>query len=1012
MPVHRIVIRRKSQQADPRADEVRQQASSFLDIDIKAVRTADVYLLEGDLSAGQLNTLATKLLADPVSQDYEIIDHPEAEAGNNSAISSVIEVHPLPGVMDPVAQSVEEAAHTLLGVGVSVRSGVHYEFDGVGDDDLRLITARLLANSVVQQIHHGAYHPDSFPHSRDYELSVQRVSLRGLDDAALVRMSREAHLFLSLEEMRGVRDFFEARGEEPTDIELETIAQTWSEHCVHKTLKSTIHFTGEIPNVHARPGHVVHDDGTITIHNLMKSTIAAATNELMADGLGEWLLSVFVDNAGIIKFDDEMAVCFKVETHNHPSALEPYGGAATGIGGCIRDIIGTGLAAKPIASTDIFCVGYPNHFSVGSGVDNCVAREGEEKALPVGCLHPRRILTQVSGGVRDYGNRMGIPTVNGAVYFDDRYVGNPLVYCGCVGEMPIDKTTGDAQVGDHIIVLGGRTGRDGIHGATFSSAELTDSHAHEFSHAVQIGNPITEKKTLDAILQMRDHERGCLFSAITDCGAGGFSSAVGEMGEEIGAEVYLERAPLKYAGLSYTEIWISEAQERMVLAVPAENIREIRKICDIEGVEVCDLGTFGTENRELILNYEGTEVGRISMEFLHDGIPTPVREARWDRVVGESVDGYEGGGDPRDDCSGLNYNEILLSLLAHPNIASKHWIVRQYDHEVQGRTVVRPFVGEKRMGPSDGAVVLPKRGSMRGLAIANGLATGMADDPYAMTVAAIDECVRNLVCVGVDPARVAILDNFCWPSCVRRENLGSLVLAAEACYDGAKAYRTPFISGKDSLNNQFTTEEGKTIEIPPTLLISGFGIVKDVRRCVTMDAKQAGNVLVMVGETDGALGGAHVWLVLRDDMKLSYEGNQGVPQTDSEVGPRSASAVADLIARGLVKSAHDCSEGGVLVAAAEMAFAGGKGLTINLDEIPCAGDEALNPLMKAFNEATSRYLLEVADDDLREVSKLLGELPFAVIGAVNDSGRLRVSALDLDLGIDELSAAWRGTLDW
>jgi len=1008
MPVHRIVIRRKSHQPDPRAEGVRQQASSFLDIDIKAVRTADVYLLEGDLSAGQLHTLATKLLADPVSQDYEIIDHPEAEAGNNSVNSFVIEVHPLPGVMDPVAQSVEEAARTLLGVGVSVRSGVHYEFDGVGDDDLRLITARLLANPVVQQIHHGAYHPESFPHSRDYELLVQSVLLRGLDDAALVRMSREAHLFLSLEEMRAVQGFFDERGREPTDIELETIAQTWSEHCVHKTLKSTIRFTGKIPNADARPGHVVNRDETITIHNLMKSTIAAATNELMADGLDGWLLSVFVDNAGIIKFDDEMAVCFKVETHNHPSALEPYGGAATGIGGCIRDIIGTGLAAKPIASTDIFCVGYPNHFSVGSGVENGVAGEDGGKALPAGCLHPRRILTQIAGGVRDYGNRMGIPTVNGAVYFDDRYVGNPLVYVGCVGEMPIDKTTGDAQVGDHIIVLGGRTGRDGIHGATFSSAELTDSHADEFSHAVQIGNAITEKKTLDAILKMRDHEEGCLFSAITDCGAGGFSSAVGEMGEEIGADVYLDRAPLKYDGLSYTEIWISEAQERMVLAVPERNIAEIRKICEIEEVEVCDLGTFGTENRELILNYGDTEVGRLAMGFLHDGIPTPTREARWEDNL--NIKNDQSGSEIASE--ELSVSDTLLALLAHPNIASKHWIVRQYDHEVQGRTVVKPFVGEDRVGPSDGAVMLPKRGSYRGLAIANGLATGFADDPYAMTTAAVDECVRNLVCVGTNPKRIAILDNFCWPSCGKPENLGMLVLAAEACYDSAKAFRTPFISGKDSLNNQFTTQSGETIEIPPTLLISGFGIVKDVRRCVTMDAKQAGNLLVMVGETTGNLGGAHLWLVLQsNNNKISDIDRLIVPQTNLELAPRLAEGVADLIEKGFVKSAHDCSEGGVLVAAAEMAFAGKVGLDIDLSELP-TGIHHLDQFTKAFAESTSRYLLEVKQGDLKQVSQLLDDLPFAVIGEFNTSDRFTGESLQLDVSLDELVETWRAPLDW
>ncbi|MBZ0171331.1 MAG: hypothetical protein K8E66_03035, partial [Phycisphaerales bacterium] len=394
--------------------------------------------------------------------------------------------------------------------------------------------------------------------------------------------------------------------------------------------------------------------------------------------------------------------------------------------------------------------------------------------------------------------------------------------------------SGDAQPGDRIIALGGRTGRDGIHGATFSSAELTDTHADEFSHAVQIGNAIEEKRVLDAILRARDfapdepeaRARGPLFTSITDCGAGGFSSAVGEMGEKIGAEVHLDRAPLKYLGLTHTEIWISEAQERMVLAVPAENVPALQRICDEEHVELADLGQFGTPTQELILNHHGKEVGRLPMAFMHDGIPMPTREAVWSPTTAC----HGGIGVPPVSPSSTStptISDTLLRLLAHPNIASKHWIIRQYDHEVQGNTVIRPLGGPTQRGPMDAAVIEPVPGTGKGLAIASGLATGLENDPYLMTLAAIDECVRNLVCVGADPDRIAILDNFCWPSCKKPENLASLVRAAEGCYDGAKAYRTPFVSGKDSLNNQFTTEDGRTIEIPPTLLITGVGIVHD-----------------------------------------------------------------------------------------------------------------------------------------------------------------------------------------
>ncbi len=985
MPVYRIEVRCRPNQIDPRATNVARNAESFLKISDVTIRSADIYLVEGGFESRELTALAESLLADPVIQEYEILKDANGRTSTNSLPAKMIEVHPLPGVMDPVAISVESSIRTLFGKDAAVRTGVQYEFDeSTASGDIDEIANRLLSNPIVHEIHREAYLPNSIPKGHQYEMEVRSIPICDLDEASLEAMSREAHLFLSLEEMQAVQKYYQEMGREPRDVELETIAQTWSEHCVHKTLKSTIRFEGYIPNADSRPGHIVNADGSVTIHNLLKSTVAAATHELMNDGI-DWCLSVFVDNAGIVQFDDDTAVCFKVETHNHPSALEPYGGAATGIGGCIRDIMGTGLAARPIASTDVFCVADPV-------IDT----------VPAGCLHPRRILSQVVAGVRDYGNRMGIPTVNGAVSFDNAYVGNPLVYVGCVGVMPIDKIAGDAQPGDHIIVLGGRTGRDGIHGATFSSAELTDTHADEFSHAVQIGNAITEKKTLDAILQMRDHADGCLFTSITDCGAGGFSSAVGEMGEQLGADVHLERAPLKYDGLSYTEIWISEAQERMVLAVPAGKIASVQAICDTEDVELCDLGTFGTDNRELILHYDGAEVGRLSMEFLHDGVPMPTREAVWtaaDQTCDSVVDELQ---------TASTNHELLIALLQHPNIASKHWIVRQYDHEVQGRTVVRPFTGEDRHGPSDAAVVLPKRDSNRGLAIANGLATGFRDDPYQMVLHAADECVRNLVCTGVDPTRIAILDNFCWPSCGKAENLGSLVLAAEACYDAAKAFRMPFISGKDSLNNQFTTESGETIEIPPTLLISGFGIVHDVRECVTTDAKRAGNVLLVVGDTSNALRGSHVFSMLTPDQR-----NVRIPEVDLSQAVKNAHAVSSLIDNGLVRSAHDCSDGGLLIAAAEMAMGGKIGLQLDISNLPLASKDC-DDLTKLFGECASRYLLEIEPKHLETVARMLADVSWAQVGEFNTTDALTVNNIadPIDVLLDDMHTAWRAPLDW
>ncbi len=1004
--VHRIEVRPRRGQADPRGELVLRQIESIgLEKRPRRVDHAAVYLIEGDLSTVDVTRIADELLADCVTQSSEV--HASAAAAKSRVAPgvAVVEVHPLPGVTDPAAESAQLAIFAMLGKNVEVRTGDRFDLHGVDSKFARAIAERLLANTVIHAIHDVPYLPTSFPHGAPYTLAIREVPIVKLTDAQLATLSRDAHLFLSPEEMHAIQAEYRRLGREPREIELETLAQTWSEHCVHKTLKSTIRYRelSGPPTSDAqwslatvarnRPGHEVQPDGTVVIKNLLKSTVAAATHELMgpaAQGGGiDWCLSVFVDNAGIIAFDDDWAVCFKCETHNHPSAIEPYGGAATGIGGCIRDIMGTGLAAKPIAATDVFCVAYPTLAEV-----------------PSGCLHPKRVLTQVVAGVRDYGNRMGIPTVNGAVWFDNAYVGNPLVYCGCIGLMPRDKIRGHVEAGDRIIALGGRTGRDGIHGATFSSAELTDTHADEFSHAVQIGNAITEKKLLDCILAARDRPNGPLFRGITDCGAGGFSSAVGEMGSAIGAEVHLERAPLKYDGLSPTEVWISEAQERMVLAVPPENLDELKRVCAEHQVDWCDLGRFGTPERELVLRWHGTEVGRMDMRFLHEGNPMPVREATWDAAFAASqryappAPTLVASGRFKVSEKASDLAKTLETLLEHPNISSKAWIVRQYDHEVQGMSVVKPLVGVSG-GPGDAAVLQPVPTSARGLAIANGLATGLAADPYLMVLAAIDECVRNLVCVGTDPTRIAILDNFCWPSCKDPRNLGSLVRAAEACYDGAKAYRTPFISGKDSLNNQFVTESGKTIQIPPTLLISGFGIVPNVANCVTMDAKCAGNALVLVGTTHGWLGGSHFQLVagLNDGA---------LPETDLIAGPATAKAIHAAIVGGIIKSAHDLSEGGLLVAAAEMAFAGNIGLELDPVKAPSPRDLDVPIVAKCFAEEPSRYLLEVSYDDLTQLERFLGDIPHALIGRFVSAMtlKLNVAGDTAEIPLDRLRERW------
>jgi len=924
---------------DPVGESIRHQIAEF-GMSVGRIETARIFLIDTDAAADEVERVADELLADPVVEIAEIV-RKAPEDGKRRRI----EVHFKPGVMDPVASSTEMAIRDM-GLRVrEVRTGRAYVIEGeVSGEELEEIAKRVLGNGVVETVHYEALIPREFPGGREYKLSIRQVSLRNLSGRELGKLSRQAHLFLSLAEMKAIQAYYAKQGRDPTDIELETLAQTWSEHCVHKTLKSAVDL--EVRDEGGRVLEKRHYD------NLIKDTIFKSTMEIMeGSGKEEFCLSVFVDNAGVIAFDEEDAVCFKVETHNHPSAIEPYGGSATGIGGVIRDILGTGLGAKPIANTDVFCVAYPEY-----------GREG----LPKGVLHPKRILRQIVAGVRDYGNRMGIPTVNGAVYFDDRYLGNPLVYCGCVGLIGRDQIAKQARAGDAIVLMGGRTGRDGIHGATFSSAELTETRADEFSHAVQIGNAITEKKMTDVVLQARD--RG-LYNAITDCGAGGLSSAVGEMGEKLGAFVELEKVPLKYAGLRCDEIWISEAQERMVLAVPAGKVKEVLELAAGEDVEATEVGRFGTENADLILNYEGTEVGRLSMEFLHNGLPK-----RHVKAVAVKRSGTRRAGGFYGQSRDATLKERLLGALAHPNIASKHWIIRQYDHEVQGGSVIKALTGPGQVGPSDGAVLRPKLGSYKGIAIGCGLSPQI-EDPYEMAIASIDEAIRNVVAVGADPSRIAILDNFCWPTVEDEKTMGELTRACEACYDAAKAYGIPFISGKDSLNNQFTNHETKgVIRIPNTLLISAIGVIEDVRKCVTMDLKGSESVLAAIGPGEPG------------DLKQLAAVHR---------------ALAGAIAKGLVLACHDVSDGGLLVAAAEMCIGSGVGLRV---------DEQAES--EWFAEGNARYLVETGGGEYEALAALLkgagvrvGRMGQCSRAAFLEAGACRAS-------IEELRRAWMGTLDW
>ena len=926
------------------------------------------YLLEGDLSRDDSERLLSELLVDPLVEAGRLGELNEARAAD--CLATVLLK---PGVMDPVALSVALAARDL-GIAVqSVRSFRRYYGPPLPASSRAVLFRKVLCNEAVEQVVEGPLALEHLTVGTPYTFRRVTVSLRDLDEDALLKVSRDGQLSLNREEMASIRDHFRGLGRDPSDAELETLAQTWSEHCSHKTLKGPIDMDGR------------------RIDNLLKETIFGATQEIRRRlGPDDWCVSVFEDNAGVVAFDGLHHVCFKVETHNHPSAIEPYGGANTGLGGVIRDPLGTGLGAKPVCNLDVFCFAPP---------------DTPPEALPPGVLHPRKVMKGVVAGVRDYGNRMGIPTVAGAVCFDDRYLGNPLVYCGTVGLIPADRCRKEAKADDLIVTVGGRTGRDGIHGATFSSVELTSESESVSGGAVQIGNAITEKKLLDVLLQARD--RG-LYGAITDCGAGGFSSAVGERAAGLGAVVHLERAPLKYEGLSYTEIWISESQERMVLAVPAGNWPALAALCAGEDVEATVIGHFEASGR-LRLNYRGVAVADLDLHFLHEGRPQVVRQARGSVVrCPLSVAGNE---EQRTTDNGqwtkVDCNDTLRRILSSYNVCSKEWIIRQYDHEVQGGSVLKPLVGLRDDGPGDAAVVTPVLGSWMGLAVGCGINPRYGDlDAYAMAAAAVDEAARNVVAVGADPARIALLDNFCWGNTDQPEVLGSLVRAAEACRDVALAYAMPFISGKDSLKNEFHAGD-RHIVIPPTLLISALGRVPDVRRCVSMDLKEPGNLLFLIGVTKDEMGGSHFNLV------HGLSGGEP-PRVDLELAPRIFRVLHAAMVRGLVRACHDLSEGGLAVAIAEMVFAGGVGADIT-EPGTSAGPEPDE--IHLFAESATRFIIEVTPASAAAFEECLGkEVPWRSIGRTCKEQRLRIAG---DSGewvvwatLAELKEAWQKPLRW
>jgi phosphoribosylformylglycinamidine synthase subunit PurSL len=935
MPIYKFTIQFNRQ--DPRSNNYMKEAQALGFRAFRRVNVQDLYFLEGQLSQENCKQLALRLLADPVTQSTSWMELP-APLSTPDPDTVILEVALRPGVTDPVAEQIVRAAHELGFDGVQ-RAATGQRFILTFNESasksveesafFNKLARQLLANPVIHHWTFGDITP-SFPQETESNGAVEIIPIRVLTEDELLTLSKDRRAALDLAEMKAIQEYYCKEQRDPTDVEFETIAQTWSEHCGHKTFKAKV--------------DVESSNGNYQLDSIIKTYLKSATDEINAP----WVISAFVDNAGIIDFDDEFEVSFKVETHNHPSAIEPFGGANTGVGGVIRDVLG--VSAKPIANTDVLCFG---------------PQDINPDTLPEGVLHPRRIQSGVVAGVQDYGNKIGIPTVNGAILYDEGYTANPLVFCGCVGLAPKDKHVRTPCKGDRVIVIGGRTGRDGLRGATFSSMTMDAQTGEVAGASVQIGDPITEKGLIDVITRARDLG---LYNAITDCGAGGFSSAVGEMASTISADIELSRVRLKYAGLAPWEIWLSEAQERMVLAVSSENVPALQELCDTFDTELTDIGAFKGIGR-LVVRYNDRIALDLENEFLHDGIPQRQLKAIIDSqpLTTNMV---------HHQSSIVNVKETLLKLLSSPNIASKSSVIGIYDHEVQGGTVVKPLTGVEADAPSDAAVIKPiGTKGVKGIVLSNGINPEYGKrDAYKMAWSVIDEAIRNAVAVGADPQRIAILDNFCWGDPLRPETMGSLVEACRGCHDAALFYGTPFISGKDSLNNEYLGADGQRHAIPPTLLISAIGIIHDVNTAVTMDLKAAGNFIYLVGSE-----------------QLPVSSDQSVPDGRQDA-PQVYRTLYQAIQHGWVKSCHDLSEGGLAVAAAEMCIGGRLGLEIN------AASSAL------FAEVNSCLLVEISPTDAPTFEQQFAGLPLTKIGVVTSHPALKIS--DVEIPVEELVKAF------
>ncbi len=990
--MHRIEVCTKPDLKDVIGASLRRSIMEDLGIGLQSIRIIKAFSMDIPFSIKQLESAAKKVFTDPITQICSV----------NSPLAAgfdfdwLVEIGFKPGVTDNEGRTAKESLEifTAKKLNGSVFSSTQYLFVGGNREEIELIVEKMLANPLIERWQVFSADEWKLRGKRGLPLPIVIAQKKpkvkefnlNVSDEKLEALSEMRTLSLTVQELKIFRDYFKNKDVlkkrkklglkgNPTDAELECFAQTQSEHCKHKVFNSLIKYTEE--------------SRTHKIDGLFKTFIAGATQKIRNSSKNDFCVSVFNDNAGIIAFDENHNLAFKVETHNSPSALDPYGGALTGIVGVNRDILGAGLGAKPIFNTNVLCFGSP--FT-------------SEEKIPKTVLHPKRVLKGVRLGIEHGGNRIGIPTVNGTVFFDGSFIVRPLVFCGTCGLMPsIVKGKRShlkkAMPGDKIVMVGGRIGKDGIHGATFSSMKLAEGSPVS---AVQIGAPIVQKRMQDLLLEARD--KG-LFDSITDNGAGGLSSSVGEMAlQSNGAELWLERAPLKYPGLQPWEILLSEAQERMTLAVPPEKLDEFLSLCRERDVEATVIGEFN-DSGFFHVKYGKKTVLFLSLDFLHNGLPKMELEAEW------SAPNFK---EPAIENT-TEFTSVLKKMLSHLNVCSKEWIVRQYDHEVLGNTIIKPLMGKYNDGPSDSAVLKVLPDSWQGVVVSNGINPVFGEiDTYHMASNCIDEAIRNAVASGADPERIALLDNFCWPDPKfdskknpdGKKKLGKLVRACRACFDSAIEFGVPFISGKDSLSGDREIN-GVKHSIKPTLLISAIGLIEDVRFAVSIDAKHPGDLVYVLGVTRNELGGSLFY-------QMQGAIGKSVPVVNAKKFKKLYTALHKAIINGLVQSCHDCSEGGLAVALAETAFSGMLGLNVDLSKIPMNGIEEDWQLL--FSESAGRFVVTVKKENQNEFEGLLSGNDFALVGETIDSLDLLVLGLSgdaiIEADVTELKNAWQKTLKW